>query len=75
LKFHVVENTAQMLLGAASLRTGAVNQQTGEKLTLGCLIKIEINPQANAFQVTVRTVLPAATSAMLQTAQTLLAEL
>jgi hypothetical protein len=71
----VIENTAQMLLGAASLRIGAINQQTGEKLTLGCLIKIEMNPQSNAFQVTIRAVTPAAASAMLQTAQTLLAEL
>ncbi len=59
------------LTGAASLRTGAVTA-SGEKINVGCLCKIEMNVQANAMRVTLRTLHPAATSAILATAKSLL---
>eukprot|EP00604_Paraphysomonas_vestita_P003352 CAMPEP_0174818834 /NCGR_PEP_ID=MMETSP1107-20130205/1729_1 /TAXON_ID=36770 /ORGANISM="Paraphysomonas vestita, Strain GFlagA" /LENGTH=559 /DNA_ID=CAMNT_0016031289 /DNA_START=1314 /DNA_END=2993 /DNA_ORIENTATION=+ len=74
LKFQVIENTPQLITGAASLRTGTINPTTGEKVTLGCLIKIEINSPSNALQVTVRTVLPGATDAVIGTIKSLLSE-
>lgn len=60
-----------VLYGAAQLRTGAVNN--GQKVSIGCLAKIEMNVQANAIRVTFRTQFPAATAAILQTAKALLA--
>ncbi len=76
MKFHRVTGTPDssefVMYGAASLRTGTVNP-SGEKITIGCLAKIEINMQANALRVTIRTVHPGATSAILQTTKTLLA--
>ncbi len=61
-----------VLFGAATLRTGA-STPTGEKVSIGCLVKLEINLQANALRVTTRTLHPAATQALLATVKTLLA--
>lgn len=58
--------------GAASLRTGAVTA-TGEKISIGCLVKLEMNVQSNAVRVTVRTLHPAASLAVMATAKALLA--
>ena len=58
--------------GAASLRTGALTP-TGEKISIGCLVKIEMNVQSNAIRVTVRTLHPAATHAVMMTVKALLA--
>jgi len=60
-----------VVYGAATLRTGAVSA-TGEKLSVGCMVKIEMNVQANAIRVTLRSVHPAATQAILQTVKKLL---
>jgi hypothetical protein len=60
-----------VLYGAASLRTGAV-KPSGEKVTVGCLAKIEMNVQANAMRVTVRTTHPAASTALMFTAKMVL---
>jgi hypothetical protein len=54
------------LYGASSLRTGALTP-TGEKISVGCLAKIELNLQANAIRFTLRTLHPAATLSVLQT--------
>ena len=44
-----------VLYGAASLRTGALAAGgSGEKVSVGCMIKIEMNVQANAMRLTVR---------------------
>lgn len=59
-----------VLYGAASLRTGAKNAN-GEKISVGCLGKIEINVQANALRVTFRTLHPAATTALMETVKSL----
>lgn len=74
LKFQVIENTSQLITGAASLRTGSINPETHEKVTLGCLIKIELNSFSNDLQVTVRTVLPGATNAVISTIKSLFSE-
>ncbi len=59
--------------GACSLRTGALapgpNQ---EKISVGCLVKIEMNVQSNAVRVTARTLHPAATTAVFESARSLL---
>ena len=57
--------------GAASLRTGALGPN-GEKVSVGCLVKIEMNVQSNAVRVTARTLHPAATAAVFESARTLL---
>ncbi len=63
-----------IIYGAATLRTGV--QVPGgaatDKVSIGCLIKIEMNIQANAFRVTTRTIHPTATQAIMQTAKSLL---
>ncbi len=60
-----------MIYGAATLRTGAI-AANGEKLSVGCMVKIEMNVQANAMRVTLRSVHPAATQAILQAVKALL---
>lgn len=60
-----------VIYGAATLRTGAVSA-SGEKLSVGCMAKIEMNVQANAIRVTLRTVHPAATQAIMQSVKGLL---
>ena len=56
-----------VIYGASTLRTGALSA-SGEKLSVGCMVKIEMNVQAN----TLRSVHPAATQAILQTVKNLL---
>ena len=56
--------------GACSLRTGAL-AANGDKVSIGCLAKIELNIQANALRVTVRTLVAPATTAMMQTVKSL----
>lgn len=51
-----------------ALRTGTMTA-TGEKVTVGCLAKIEMNVQANAMRITFRTLHPSATSALMATAK------
>lgn len=75
LKFFYVaglpDSSDTVLYGAASLRTGATNPN-GEKISVGCLIKIELNLNANALRVTTRTVAASATTALLASAKSLL---
>lgn len=58
--------------GAASLKTGAINNNNGEKINVGCLVKIEMNVQKNAVRVTARTIYPNATAAIFECARSLL---
>jgi hypothetical protein len=57
--------------GASSLQTGALHQN-GEKINVGSLIKIELHPPTNSVRVTVRTLYPGASQAVMQTAKSLL---
>lgn len=57
--------------GASMIRTGAPGPN-GEKISVGCLLKIEMNIQAKKVRLTVRTVHPAATSALFICAKTVL---
>ena len=57
--------------GACSLRTGALGPNN-EKISVGCLVKIEMNVQSNAVRVTARTIHPAATTAVFESARSLL---
>ena len=56
------------ILLISALRTGTMTA-TGEKVTVGCLAKIEMNVQANAMRITFRTLHPSATSALMATAK------
>mmetsp|Transcript_28020 Transcript_28020/g.39890 ORF Transcript_28020/g.39890 Transcript_28020/m.39890 type:complete len:1087 (+) Transcript_28020:36-3296(+) len=67
----IADSSEYVIYGAGSLRTGAVTS-TGEKINVGCLAKIEMNVQANAMRVTLRTLHPAATAALLQATKFLL---
>ncbi len=68
------DETEFVIYGAATLRTGVAAPGGGpnDKVSIGCLIKIEMNVQANALRVTSRTIHPSATGAMMQTAKSLL---
>jgi hypothetical protein len=57
--------------GACSLRTGSAGPN-GEKISVGCLVKIEMNVQSNAVRVSARTLHPAATLAVFESARSLL---
>jgi site-specific DNA-cytosine methylase len=63
--------TEFVIYGAATLKTGALTQ-TGEKVSVGCMAKIEMNVQENAMRITLRSVHPAASQAILQTVKNLL---
>lgn len=69
---HVPGSAPNCLNGAASLRTGATNPGSGDKITLGCLVKIE-NSGAT-INIACRTVHPAATSALCSSVKHLLAD-
>ena len=60
-----------VIYGASLLKTGALGGN-GEKISVGCLVKIEMNIQAKKLRVTARTVHPAATAALFACAKTLL---
>ena len=76
LKFGIVvdkiDASDTVVNGCSSLHTGAVNQ-TGEKINIGSLIKVELHAQTNTVRFTVRTIYPAASTAIIQTAKSLLA--
>ena len=65
------DSSEYVIYGAASLRTGA-KTGTGEKISVGSLVKLEMNVQANAIRVTFRTLHPAATTAFMEVAKLLL---
>jgi hypothetical protein len=44
---------------------------SGEKVNVGCLVKLEVNAGANAIRVTFRTLHPSATQAMMETVKSL----
>lgn len=75
LKFGRVEGLPDIsdtvFYGAASLRTGALGPN-GDKISVGCMIKIEINVHANAVRATCRTLHPAATAALMQNTKSIL---
>jgi AP-2 complex subunit alpha len=50
-----VDQTAFTISTAGTFRTGATNPN-GDKISVGCLMRLEANPKANAFRVTVRAV-------------------
>lgn len=65
------DESEYVLYGASSLRTGSLTP-AGEKISVGCLVKIEMNVQSNAIRVTTRTLHPQASVAVMATAKTLL---
>jgi hypothetical protein len=75
LKFGKVTNmpdeSEYVIYGASSLKTGATGPN-GDKISVGCLVKIEMNVQSNAIRLTARTLHPAATSAIFECARSLL---
>ncbi|KDO23714.1 hypothetical protein SPRG_10492 [Saprolegnia parasitica CBS 223.65] len=59
MKFGLVEggDPSGGLALAATFRTGTT-APTGDKISVGCLAKLESNPQANSYRLTVRAVHP-----------------
>ena len=75
LRFGVVngmpDESEFVRYGASSLRTGALGPN-GEKVSVGCLVKIEMNVQSNQVRVTARTLHKDATAAVFESAKSLL---
>ena len=59
------------VMGCSQLRTGALNQ-SGEKINVGSLIKAEFNPMTRNARITIRTIYPAASQALMTTAKQLM---
>ena len=60
-----------ILSGATALRTGTLNAG-GEKISVGCLVRLEMNEAAAAFRLTVRTAVPHVSTALSDAIQNLL---
>jgi AP-2 complex subunit alpha len=58
-----VDPTPWTVSGAATFRTGA-KDLNGNNINVGCLLRIEANPKANAFRVTTRTLHPLCSKAI-----------
>lgn len=66
LKFGRCEGcdpTPWTVSGAATFRTGA-KDMNGNNINVGCLVRVEANPQAGAFRVTTRTLHPLCSKAV-----------
>lgn len=66
-----VDTTPNTVTAASTYRTGTTNA-AGQPISVGCLLRVEINVQAKAFRVTVRTTHPVVSRGLLQTAVSLL---
>lgn len=55
--------TPWTISGAATFRTGA-KDKNGNNMNVGCLVRVEANPQAGAFRVTTRTLHPLCSKAV-----------
>ena len=58
-----VDPTPWTVSGAATFRTGA-KDANGNNINVGCLLRVEANPKANAFRVTTRTLHPLCSKAV-----------
>ncbi|KAL3764945.1 hypothetical protein ACHAWU_003805 [Discostella pseudostelligera] len=58
-----VDPTPWTVSGAATFRTGA-KDLNGNNINVGCLVRVEANPKANAFRVTTRTLHPLCSKAI-----------
>jgi AP-2 complex subunit alpha len=58
-----VDPTPWTVSGAATFRTGA-QDMNGNNINVGCLVRVEANPRANAFRVTTRTLHPLCSKAI-----------
>ena len=67
----VDDGNGTILSGATALRTGTMNAG-GEKISVGCLVRLEMNEAAAAFRLTVRTAVPHVSTALSESIQQLL---
>lgn len=67
----VDDNNGTILSGAAALRTGTENAG-GEKISVGCLIRLEMNEAAKAYRLTVRTAVPRVSESLARAIQQVL---
>jgi len=58
-----VDPTPWTVSGAATFRTGA-KDTSGNNINVGCLLRVEANPQAGAYRVTTRTLHPICSKAV-----------
>jgi len=75
MKMALVQDPAgndAIILAAATFRTGTVGPD-GNKLSVGCLLKLDVNPAESAFRVTVRAVHGKVSVGLKNTARILLA--
>jgi hypothetical protein len=73
LRFGLVampDSSEVTLYGASSLKTGSLNASQ-QKINIGCMAKVELNVQARAVRVTLRTLHPMATEAILATVKSM----
>jgi hypothetical protein len=67
------DSSETVVYGVSTLRTGAINHANNEKISVGCLIKIEMNIPAKALRITCKTLSQSATTALMQSAKSILA--
>lgn len=66
LNIAIIPTAEAATCGAAILRTGTAGAG-GQKISVGCLVRVEVNPQAGAFRCTVRTATAPMSSLLLDT--------
>jgi hypothetical protein len=72
MKLGNIPATAQgMVIGAASLKTGTLTERN-EKISIGCLVRLQLDQMSGVATVAVRTLHPAATAATMETIKSIL---
>ena len=61
----VDDNNGTILSAAGALRTGTANAG-GDKISVGCLVRLEMNQTAGAYRLTVRTAVPQVSQSLAQ---------
>ena len=69
----LLQANPNVIMAAGTLKTGTLQQgNPGQKITVGCLIKLEMNPERQAYRLTVRTAIPTVSQHVFTTIKKLL---
>ena len=69
----LLQSSPNIIMAAGTLKTGTpVQNNPGSKITVGCLIKLEMNANAQAYRLTVRTAIPTVSQHVFTTIKKLL---
>ena len=69
----LLQKSPNVIMAAGTLKTGTpVQNNPGSKITVGCLIKLEMNANAQAYRLTVRTAIPTVSQHVFTTIKKLL---